>query len=38
LDVLNELAIDGVATGAECISDTVIEIWKLAIEKDAAFA
>ena len=36
--VLNELAIDAVATGAECISDTVIETWKPAIEKEAAFA
>ena len=35
----NELfAIDAVATGAECISDTVIETWKPAIEKEAAFA
>jgi hypothetical protein len=33
--VLNELAIDAVATGAECISDTVIETWKPAIEKEA---
>ena len=31
--VLNELAIDAVATGAECISDTVIETWKPAIER-----
>src|ERR1700693_4200795 len=30
--VLNELAIDAVETGAECISDTVIETWKPAIE------
>ena len=36
--VLNELAIDAVETGAECISDTVIETWKPAIEKEAAFA
>ena len=36
--VLNELAIDAVATGAESISDTVIETWKPAIEKEAAFA
>lgn len=35
--VLNELAIDAVETGAECISDTVIETWKPAIEKEAAF-
>ena len=32
--VLNELAIDAVETGAECISDTVIETWKPAIEKE----
>jgi hypothetical protein len=36
--VLNELAIDAVETGAERISDTVIETWKPAIEKEAAFA
>jgi hypothetical protein len=36
--VLNELAIDAVETGTECISDTVIETWKPAIEKEAAFA
>jgi hypothetical protein len=36
--LLNELAIDAVETGAECISDTVIETWKPAIEKEAAFA
>jgi len=36
--VLNELVIDAVETGAECISDTVIETWKPAIEKEAAFA
>jgi hypothetical protein len=37
-DILNELAIDAVETGAECIPDTVIETWKPAIEKEASFA
>ena len=36
--VLNELAIDTIATGAECVSDIVIETWRRAIEKEAAFA
>jgi hypothetical protein len=33
--VFNELAVE---TGAECISDTVIETWKPAIEKEAGVA
>jgi hypothetical protein len=36
--VLNELAIDAIATGAECISDSVIEAWKPAIKGEAACA
>jgi hypothetical protein len=32
--VLSELAINAVETGPECISDTVIETWKPAIEKE----
>ena len=36
--VLNELAIDAIATGVECISDSVIEAWKPTIENEAAFA
>jgi hypothetical protein len=36
--VLNELAIDAIRTGAECINDHAIECWKPAIEREAAFA
>jgi hypothetical protein len=32
--VLNELVIHAVETDAECISDTVIETWDPAIEKE----
>jgi hypothetical protein len=35
--VLNELVIHAVETGAECISDIVIETWKPAIEKEGHF-